>query len=58
MTPQAYARCSTVADGGVLVNSSRSILYAYESSAAGYREAAREAAREARDELRLAGAHL
>jgi orotidine-5'-phosphate decarboxylase len=44
--------------GGVLVNSSRSILYAYEVSAAGYKEAAREAAREARDELRITGAHL
>src|ERR687889_2124465 len=44
--------------GGVLVNSSRSILYAYESSASGYKEAAREAARKARDELHLAGAHL
>ena len=44
--------------GGVLVNSSRSILYAYESSALGYREAAKEAAREARDELRLTGARL
>jgi orotidine-5'-phosphate decarboxylase len=44
--------------GGVLVNSSRSVLYAYESSASGYREAAIEAARKAREELRLAGAHL
>jgi orotidine-5'-phosphate decarboxylase len=44
--------------GGVLVNSSRSILYAYESSASDYREAAIEAARKAREELRLAGAHL
>lgn len=44
--------------GGVLVSSSRSILYAYESSASGYREAAEEAAREARDELRLTGARL
>ena len=44
--------------GGVLVNSSRSILYAYESTASGYREAAREAARVARDELRQTGAHL
>jgi orotidine-5'-phosphate decarboxylase len=43
---------------GVLVNSSRNILYAYESSASGYREAAKEAARQARDELRLTGAHL
>ena len=44
--------------GGVLVNSSRSILYAYESSASGYREAAIEASRKAREELRLAGARL
>ena len=44
--------------GGVLVNSSRSILYAYESLASGYREAAVEAARKARDELRLTGARL
>jgi orotidine-5'-phosphate decarboxylase len=44
--------------GGVLVNSSRNILYAYESSATGYKEAAREAARKARHKLRLAGAHL
>jgi orotidine-5'-phosphate decarboxylase len=44
--------------GGVLVNSSRSILYAYESSASGYRAAAIEAARKAREDLRLAGAHL
>jgi orotidine-5'-phosphate decarboxylase len=44
--------------GGVLVNSSRSILYAYESSSTGYKEAAREAARKVRDELHLAGAHL
>jgi orotidine-5'-phosphate decarboxylase len=44
--------------GGVLVNSSRSILYAYEASTSGYREAAREAARVARDELRRTGAHL
>jgi orotidine-5'-phosphate decarboxylase len=44
--------------GGVLVNSSRTILYAYEGSATGYKEAAREAARKMRDELHLAGAHL
>jgi orotidine-5'-phosphate decarboxylase len=44
--------------GGVLVNSSRSLLYAYERSTSGYREAAREAARSARDELRLSGASL
>jgi orotidine-5'-phosphate decarboxylase len=42
--------------GGVLVNSSRAILYAYEgASEGGYREAAGEAARGARDELRRAG---
>ncbi|CAA9445106.1 Orotidine 5'-phosphate decarboxylase [uncultured Rubrobacteraceae bacterium] len=41
---------------GVLVNSSRSILYAYESSTAGYKQAAREAARQTRDELHQAGA--
>jgi orotidine-5'-phosphate decarboxylase len=40
---------------GVLVNSSRGVLYAYEGSQIGYREAAREAAKRARDELRLAG---
>lgn len=39
--------------GGVLVNSSRGILYAYEGTALDYREAAREAARAARDQLRL-----
>jgi orotidine-5'-phosphate decarboxylase len=44
--------------GGVLVNSSRSILYAYESSSSGYREAAREAASKAREDLRLLGARL
>jgi len=44
--------------GGVLVNSSRSILYAYEQSASDHRDAAREAARAARDELRLTGANL
>ena len=37
---------------GVLVNSSRSILYAYENSASDYKQAAREAARRTRDELR------
>jgi orotidine-5'-phosphate decarboxylase len=42
--------------GGVLVNSSRGILYAYEGSGLGYREAAAEAARRARDDLRAAGA--
>jgi orotidine-5'-phosphate decarboxylase len=44
--------------GGVLVNSSRSILYAYEDSETGYREAAREAARSARDELRRVGVRV
>jgi orotidine-5'-phosphate decarboxylase len=44
--------------GGVLVNSSRSILYAYETSTADYRRAARGAARRTRDELRQAGARL
>jgi len=44
--------------GGVLVNSSRSILYAYEHTASDYREAARKAAHQARDELRQTGAHL
>ena len=44
--------------GGVLVNSSRSILYAYEGSDSDYAQAAGEAARRTRDELRLAGAHL
>ena len=42
-------------DAGVLVNSSRGVLYAYEGSRTGYREAAREAAKRARDELRAAG---
>ncbi len=40
---------------GVLVNSSRGVLYAYEGSRLGYREAAREAASQARDELRAFG---
>jgi orotidine-5'-phosphate decarboxylase len=44
--------------GGVLVNSSRSILYAYEGTDSEYTQAAGEAARLTRDELRLAGAHL
>ncbi|MGH3147800.1 MAG: orotidine-5'-phosphate decarboxylase [Rubrobacter sp.] len=44
--------------GGVLVNSSRGILYAHEGSALDYREAAREAASRARDELRLVTAGL
>lgn len=41
--------------GGVLVNSSRGLLYAYEVSESGYKEAAREAARRARDELEAVG---
>jgi len=44
--------------GGVLVNSSRNILYAYETSPKDYREAAREAAHHTRDALRQTGAHL
>jgi len=44
--------------GGVLVNSSRGILYAYEGSGIGYREAAGVAARAARDELRRAGVEV
>jgi orotidine-5'-phosphate decarboxylase len=36
---------------GVLVNSSRGVLYAYEGTQTGYREAAREAASRARDVL-------
>ena len=42
--------------GGVLVNSSRGILYAYEGTEICYREAAREAARRAKAELAAAGA--
>jgi orotidine-5'-phosphate decarboxylase len=38
---------------GVLVNSSRNILYAHETSAVDYRQAAREAAHRTRDDLRL-----
>lgn len=45
-------------DAGVLVNSSRGILYAYEGSGRDYREAAAGAARSARDELRATGARL
>ena len=41
---------------GVLANSSRSILDAYETSTADDKMAAREAARRTRDELRLSGA--
>jgi len=40
---------------GVLVNSSRAVLYAHESTPGDYREAAREAARGARDDLLRAG---
>ncbi len=43
---------------GVLVNSSRGILYAYERSGGDYRTAARRAARRAREELRAAGAGM
>ena len=41
---------------GVLVNSSRGVLYAHEGSRSGYREAAGEAARRARDDLRCIAA--
>jgi orotidine-5'-phosphate decarboxylase len=44
--------------GGVLVNSSRGVLYAHEGSRSGYREAAGEAARRARDDLRSIGASV
>jgi orotidine-5'-phosphate decarboxylase len=40
---------------GVLVNSSRGVLYAYEGSRTDYRQAAREAAKRARDELYSSG---
>jgi orotidine-5'-phosphate decarboxylase len=40
---------------GVLVNSSRGVIYAYEGSQTGYREAAEAAARRARGELRSVG---
>ncbi len=40
---------------GVLVNSSRAVIYAHETSQTDYRKAAAEAARGARDELRTAG---
>lgn len=46
------------AGGGVLVNSSRGILYAYENSGLDYREAAREAARNTRRELAAVGAGM
>jgi orotidine-5'-phosphate decarboxylase len=42
-------------DAGVLVNSSRAVLYAYENSSTDYREAAKEAAKNANDDLRAAG---
>lgn len=45
-------------NGGVLVNSSRDILYAYEGSEASYWDAARDAARRVRRELRELGARL
>lgn len=45
-------------NAGVLVNSSRGILYAYEGSGLGYREAAGAAARRTRDELREVGARM
>jgi orotidine-5'-phosphate decarboxylase len=43
---------------GVLVNSSRGVLYAHEGSQMGYREAAREAASRVRDELRASGVSI
>ena len=43
---------------GVLVNSSRGVLYAYEGTRMGYREAAREAASRGRDELRSIGVSM
>lgn len=43
---------------GVVVNSSRGILYAYEGSGAEYRQAARDAARTAREDLNSVGARL
>ncbi|MBA3426840.1 MAG: orotidine-5'-phosphate decarboxylase [Rubrobacteraceae bacterium] len=44
--------------GGVFVNSSRALIYAYEGSEKGYREAAMEAARKAREDLRAIGASM
>jgi orotidine-5'-phosphate decarboxylase len=41
---------------GVLVNSSRGVIYAHENSRSDYRDAAREAASRARGELRAVGA--
>ena len=46
------------AGGGVLVNSSRGLLYAYENSDLGYRDAAREAARNVRKELAAIGVRM
>lgn len=46
------------AGGGVLVNSSRGLLYAYENSDLGYRDAAREAARNVRRELAAIGVRM
>jgi len=43
---------------GVLVNSSRGVLYAHEGSSLDYRDAAREAASQARDDLRSAGVSM
>ena len=43
---------------GVLVNSSRDVIYAYEGVHTDYREAAREAAIRTRDELRAVGASM
>lgn len=44
--------------GGVLVNSSRAVIYAGEGSNLNYREAARQAARRSKNELREAGARV
>ena len=44
--------------GGVLVNSSRGILYAYEESGKDYRDAALESARTAKRELQNVGGHF
>ena len=46
------------AGGGVLVNSSRGLLYAYENTDLDYRSAAREAARDARKQLTDIGAGM
>jgi orotidine-5'-phosphate decarboxylase len=51
--PSAVRRLLDSHGRGVLVNSSRSILYAYEDSATDYKVAARGAARRTRDELRI-----